>query len=80
MKSSFISLLIRFTSFMVFLFLFLVTGVKIYAQRPQDLPDPDQSEPLELDTFPEILIYIGLPVLFVILYLWLLRRRKRSKD
>jgi uncharacterized BrkB/YihY/UPF0761 family membrane protein len=76
MKNLFLNLHSRFLSILIFLALLINTHA--YAQRPQDTPDPGKSEPISLDSLPQILIYIGLPVFFVLLYIWLRRRKRKS--
>lgn len=58
----------------------LFISASALAQRPRNVPQPEDSEPLSLDTLPQILIYIGLPVLFFLLYLWLRRKKSKNKN
>lgn len=79
MKKSFLKLAGRLYYMIIFLVLWVQGGIA-YGQRPRNIPDPDKSEPISLDTLPQILIYIGLPVFFVILFIWLRRRRSKNKN
>lgn len=72
-----------FTFFNILTFMLVLLGIGAqdslaFAQRPRNIPDPDKSEPMTLDTLPEIIIYIGLPVLFILLFIWLRRRRRKN--
>lgn len=48
------------------------------AQTPQDLPKPSDSEPLDLSSPFSIIYFIVIPVLAVLAYI-LLKRRKNKK-
>lgn len=58
----------------------LFLSANVWAQRPKNIPRAEDSEPLSLDTLPQILIYIGLPVLFFLLYLWLRKKKSNHKN
>lgn len=77
MKTLFIQLPVRLFSFFTFVAFWFISA-SVWAQRPKNIPHPEDSEPLALDSIPKILIYIGLPVLFFLLYLWV--RSKKTKD
>jgi hypothetical protein len=62
--------------------LFLTFGAAMYflslffAQIPQDIPH--QSEPVDFTHLPNILFYIGVPVLMAILYFFYFRKRNKK--
>lgn len=62
------------------LMLVLLASVAAMAQRPKNIPHPEDSQPLVLDSIPKLLIYIGLPVFFFLLYLWVRRQKTKNKD
>ncbi|MBL7474035.1 adenylosuccinate synthetase [Robertkochia sediminum] len=44
-------------------------------QIPEEVPKPHQNDPLDFTSATELILYVGLPLLFIFLYyLW-----KRSK-
>jgi heme/copper-type cytochrome/quinol oxidase subunit 2 len=50
---------------------------KIYAQTPHGVPQPNDYSPIDLMDTADVIIYIVLPVLFIILYfIW--KRKKRE--
>ncbi|PVW15649.1 adenylosuccinate synthetase [Marixanthomonas spongiae] len=51
------------------------------AQIPKEVPHPDNNKPLDLSDPADIIIYIVIPVVFVILiFVWRHKRKKRSDD
>jgi|TARA_R100000479_G_scaffold33554_2_gene13839 H+/gluconate symporter-like permease len=68
MKKHILSLLIAF----------LALIFKVNAQIPKEVPHPDNNKPLDLSDPADIIIYIIIPVVFIILFfVW---RRKRKKN
>lgn len=58
-------------------FLFLVVGLRIYAQSPTHVPKPDRS-PVDFSQLANIVLFIILPLLIVVFYfMW---RNKKRKD
>lgn len=47
------------------------------AQTPRNVPQGHDSEPVQFDTAPNLIMYIIIPVILVILYLLWRRREKR---
>jgi flagellar biosynthesis/type III secretory pathway M-ring protein FliF/YscJ len=63
-------------------------GVFIFSQfldtvaaQVTDVPKPHENEPIALDSWSEVIIYIVLPAILIILYLIILyHRRKKKKE
>lgn len=53
-------------------------SIPVGAQLPQDLPH--QIDPVDFDRWQNILIYVGLPVLMVVTYIFLRRRARRKRE
>lgn len=65
------------------LILILFSGLfsSIWAQRPRNIPPADDYKPFQVDPVLGIIIYVILPVIFVVLYiLWRRRERKRREE
>ncbi len=62
--------------FLVIVYSFIPAVVA--AQIPRDIPH--QSEPVDFSDPANILLYIGVPVLMVVLYVILRKRRGRRRD
>lgn len=69
-------LIILLAAGVVWIILVMTSFSKVHAQIPQDIPH--QSEPVDFTSLPNILIYIGVPVLMVIVYIWW-RRKSRNQ-
>ncbi|WP_339700005.1 adenylosuccinate synthetase [uncultured Marixanthomonas sp.] len=53
---------------------------KAEAQIPKEVPHPDNNKPLDLSSPADIIIYIVIPVVFIILFfVWRSRRKKKNK-
>jgi uncharacterized BrkB/YihY/UPF0761 family membrane protein len=72
-----ISVIFNAFIFTVVLLIIFVAGPSGFGQIPQDLPQPDKSEPLVLDSPAQIITFIVVPLLFIILYIWLRNRKKK---
>lgn len=49
----------------------------IHAQIPTEVPHPDNNSPIDISNPADIILYIVLPLIFVILYFVWSKRRKR---
>lgn len=76
MKKTLIKRIDRLHSIII-LFTLLAFNTNSFAQIPRDVPQPN-GDPLSLDSPASIIIYIVFPVLLILLYIFL-RRRKRNK-
>jgi len=52
---------------------------KAHAQIPKEVPHPDNNKPLDLSDPADIIIYIVIPVVFIILFFVWRSRRKKNK-
>ncbi len=53
----------------------------IFLQIPQGVPNPADSEPLTLETPFDYILFIGMPILIFIGYLfWRRRKKQREKE
>ena len=61
-------------------FLFSLSAAR--AQIPEGVPHPDDNTPIDFSSWPDIIIYIILPAVLVIGYIFLVnyRRRKRREE
>ncbi|TRZ45415.1 adenylosuccinate synthetase [Robertkochia solimangrovi] len=50
----------------------------LLVQQPGNLPSPEDNTPLDLTSWSEVILYILLPILFMIFYFWW--RKKRDRD
>jgi hypothetical protein len=50
----------------------------IKMQIPKEVPHPDRNSPLDLNNPADIIIYIVIPLLIVLLYIF--GRRRKKKD
>lgn len=57
---------------------FFVYSFHAMSQTPQNVPKPDDAEPLALDDPTNIIFFIILPLLFVILFIWLWKKKQRE--
>jgi hypothetical protein len=48
-------------------------------QIPHDVPGANNNSPIDLTTWPDLIIYVILPVIIIILYI-LYRRMKKSQQ
>ncbi len=52
----------------------------ILIQIPTDVPNPDNNTPINLNSMFEVLLYIVTPVILILVYFYLRRKAKNSKD
>jgi hypothetical protein len=58
-----------------------MTFLQLMLQIPQNVPHPDDSEPLLLQTPFDYIFYLVLPILFLIGgYFWWRRKKKREEE
>lgn len=51
----------------------------VHAQIPKEVPHPDDNKPLDLSDPADLIIYIIIPVVFIILFfVWRSRRKKNN--
>ncbi|MCM5663187.1 adenylosuccinate synthetase [Galbibacter mesophilus] len=50
-----------------------------FLQAPPEVPKPGNNDPLDLQSWSEVIIYILLPVLFIILYFVWRNRKNRNR-
>lgn len=65
--------LYKFFGFLIMIILPLAS----FAQTPRNVPQGHDSEPVQLDNVPNLIMYIIIPIIIVILYLLWRRREKR---
>lgn len=58
-------------------FLLLLLSFSVaHAQVPQDLPRPQDNEPINFNSLAELIVFIAIPVVALLLYFFLKRRKK----
>ena len=67
----------KYISSLLIAFLFLIS--KVQAQIPEGVPHPDDNKPLDLSDPADIIIYIVIPVVFIILFFVWRNRRKKNR-
>ena len=58
-------------------FIFLLFGVLLGIQIPREVPHPNTNEPIDFNNLADVIIYIVLPLFFVLVYI--LGRRFSNK-
>lgn len=53
--------------------------LKANAQIPKEVPHPDDNKPLDLSNPSEVIIYIIIPLLFIVLFFIWRNKRKKNK-
>ena len=76
MKELLFQLSPRVKCFFLLLF-FTLAGLNSLAQTPTGVPQPQDNEPLQLDNPTNIIVYVIIPVLLLLLYFGMKRRKKR---
>ena len=64
---------------LIFCFILALFPLKIISQIPTEVPHPDNNTPVDFSNPADIIMYIGLPIIVIILYfVW--RKSARRKD
>jgi heme/copper-type cytochrome/quinol oxidase subunit 2 len=50
------------------------------AQIPQGVPKPQNNDPVALDSLSDLIIYIILPAVLIVTYLFILYRRRKKRQ
>ncbi len=77
MKTRILSILPK-TIHHLFLLFLMLNGSDAFAQMPQGVPHPGNNSPIDFTSASDIILYIVLPVVLVVAYV-ILRRRKLKK-
>ncbi|RMA64429.1 hypothetical protein BXY75_1304 [Ulvibacter antarcticus] len=68
---------VKFLHILVLNFLFILKGT---AQIPKEVPHPNNNSPVDFSKTEDIIIYIVLPVIFIVLYFISRKYRHKKKE
>lgn len=58
----------------------LFSGFLLTAQQPTHAPSPQNNTPLNLNSWFDVLVYIILPIIFIVIYFMWRRQVKMDKE
>ncbi|MCH2489023.1 MAG: adenylosuccinate synthetase [Flavobacteriales bacterium] len=52
----------------------------LFFQIPKEVPHPDNNTPIDLTSWPDLIIYVIIPIVIVILFFIWRKRRMKNRD
>lgn len=68
----------KITPNFTYLFFLFLCVQNLNAQIPKEVPHPDNNSPIDFNNFADIIIYVILPLVFIVLY-FIARKKRRKK-